>query len=186
MQAKLEPVHVDSRPLGWNAASAQGAGRRSAWLASAMLDSERLEAVATEKLLYDGFEGMCVLLVGFSHADLCDTRQKLRSIGATATATASVAALRQREDVSDMRHGFTHAFVNLDAFESVDDAVDALIAFRSNAPELIVVAFSEAISGDDFGKERARICDATLRLPISAPRLRNGLVTAEMNHADTH
>lgn len=184
MPPKLELVPVSSRPPGWTPNAAQSTGRRTAWLASAGLDSRRIEALAAEKLCRDAFEDARVVLVGFSDAHLCDTRQKLRSIGVTATASASTA--RQLADLSDMRLGFTHVFVDFDAFDSVEDAVDALIAFRLNAPGVIVVAFSEAVSGDDFGRERARICDATLRLPISAPRLRDGLVSAELNHAETH
>lgn len=182
MQPKLELVYAAPHAISRNQSGVRTSMRRQAWLASAADATERLDATAAEKLVADAFQNARVILFGFSGKHQREIRHMLRSIGCMAIATGS--DLRQLQDVCAMGMGFTHVFVNIDAFEDVEDAVVALMAFRSNAPGMILVAFSESVSGDDFGTERRRICDVTLKLPVSAARLTNGMVTAFLNHAD--
>lgn len=182
MYPKRELLHASPRPIGGSPTTARSAGRRSLWLASATDDAERLEHVATRKLLAEAFEQTRFLLLGFEGEDLYVLQQKMRSIGICGGAPAF--SVCQIDRASEMGLNFTHVLVNLDAFDSIEAAVEALITFREKTPDLIVVAFSEMTSGDDFGSERAAICDATLKLPVSTPRLADGLVTAFLNHAD--
>ena len=182
MHPKLELVHVSPRPIGGISTTARSPGGRTLRLASATDDIGRLERVAARKLLAGSFEHARFLLLGFEGEYLFDLRQKMKSIGAFSMASAI--SLCQLDRASDIGLNFTHVLVNLDAFASIEAAVESLIAFREKTPDLIVVAFSEMTSGDDFGSERTAICDATLKLPVSTPRLADGLVTALLNHAD--
>ena len=182
MQRKLELVHDIRQPTSEKQKASRTIAARAAWLGSAVEETERLEVNAARALLADAFANTRVLLVGFEHEHICEMRQKLRYIGASAIASAS--SVRQLEDAADMRLGFTHIMVNFDAFGDVEVGVDALLSFRSRAPSKIVVACSEKVGGDDFGTERLRICDATLKLPISAPRLADGLLAAFLNHSE--
>lgn len=176
MQPKLELVYSAPYPIG----APGGVQRRSAWFAAAAVDADRLQAKVERKLVTDSFLETRVLLIGFTGRDLHEMRQTLRAI--RVSATAAVSDVGQLRDVAVMGLGFTHVLVNLDAFDDVEDGVDALLDFRAAAPELVVVVCSAMVSGDDFGSERARICDATLKLPASATRLARGLVSALSNH----
>lgn len=184
MRPKLELVHVSPQPVTRKPDASRGPSRRALWLAAVTEDSTRLDAKIESRLLADTFRYTRVLLVGFSPEHLYDTRQRLRSIGVAATASAS--DVQQLHDVSCMDSGFTHVLVNFDAFDDVEAAVETLMTFRPRAPDLIIVACSEVVSGDDVGSERARICDATLKLPVSTPRLIDGLVKAFLNHAGAY
>ena len=72
--------------------------------------------------------------------------------------------------------------LNFDAFEDVGQAVDTLRQFRVRSPEVAVILISSAVRGDDLGRERAPICDATLRAPVTLPRLRDALQAAMSGH----
>lgn len=78
------------------------------------------------------------------------------------------------EDNPDLG-SYNGVFLNLDAFCDICDAVDRLRKFRLEFPNVAVVLVSSDVRGDDFGRERAPICDATLRAPITLPRLKTAL-----------
>lgn len=183
MQPKLELVYDANQPILRPPLPPRSVSvsARAARLAAADLEIDRLEMKVTERLPSGIFQSARVLLVGFSSVHLADIRSKLRVLNVAATAAAM--DVRQLQDALDMGRGFTHIFVNLDAFEDVASGVDALMSCRPNVPDRIIVACSEMVGGDDFGSERSMICDATLKLPISTPRLANGLLTAQMNHS---
>lgn len=153
-----------------------------AWLGALIKESGRLDTLAAETLVANSFQHTRALLIGFSNDYLLDIRNKLRSIGFTAT--ASMSDIRKIDDISKLKPGFGLVIVNFDAFADMDEAVDAMLEFRSATPDLSVVAVSEMVSGDDFGSERAPICDVTLKLPVSKTRLAQGLVMAQQNHQD--
>lgn len=123
-----------------------------------------------------------VLLLGFRPEHLSSLRESLRSLGVHVTAAAP--SVLQLPNVAEMGLAFSHVLVHFDAFDDVESGVDALADFRASAPGMIIVACSALVSGDDLGSERALICDATLRLPVSTPRLRDGLVAATFNHVE--
>jgi hypothetical protein len=181
MYPKLKLAQDACNPVQKQRNSTLKNAARSDWLAAATEDIERLEAKVAESLFADKFHEARVLLVGFSADHLCDTRRNLRLIGVEAVASTS--DVGQLQNLSEMDFGFTHIVVNFDAFSDVEAGVEALIELRSNAPSLIIVACSEMISGDDLGRERSLICDATLKLPVSKSRLEQGLLIAFLNHA---
>jgi hypothetical protein len=121
-----------------------------------------------------------VLLVGFASADLAVLREHLRALGVRASGAAP--SVKQLHDVAGLRGLFTHAVLNFDAYEDVSAGVDALRGFRSNCREIVLVALSSEVRADDVSAERSTICDATLRLPVSLDRLRNGLVQGAKNN----
>jgi len=121
-----------------------------------------------------------VLVAGFDPAQHSALEAQLREIGVTC-----VVALPCIEALSPMAasdRAFSHAIVDFDAYEDVSDGVDALLGLRSSAPGLVIVLCSAMVRGDDLGTDRQAICDATLRLPVSLPRLRDGLRAASGNH----
>jgi hypothetical protein len=128
------------------------------------------------------FSDMRVLVLGFDTVERTWLRNSLRFIGVSATASAF--NVGQLASVAGMGLSFTHVILNLDGYECLDDAVDALLNFRRLAPFIVVVAVSSRLSGDDLGQERRAICDATLRLPLSERRLRRGLLEGRANNCD--
>jgi CheY-like chemotaxis protein len=142
--------------------------------------ASRLWAGAAERMAARGLADARVLLVGFPPEHLSSLRESLRNLGVHVTAAAS--RVLQLPNVAEMGLAFSHVLVNVDAYEDVESGVDALAEFRASAPELVVVMCSMLVGGDDLGSERTLICDATLRLPVSMPRLRDGLLTATRNH----
>ncbi len=71
--------------------------------------------------------------------------------------------------------------LNFDAFRDIGCAVDTLRKFRQRAPKVAVILVSSAVRGDDLGRERAPICDVTLRAPVTLPRLKEALRTSISN-----
>lgn len=139
-------------------------------------------ATSTERLIADAFRDTRVLLVGFPNKYQNDLLQSLRVIGVHANASA--ADRRQLQDLAHIGLSFTHVLLNIDVFDDEEACIEALMTVRSSAPNLVIVAFSEMVSEDDFSRERRWICDGTLKLPVSAPRLINGLVMSFLNNAD--
>lgn len=129
------------------------------------------------------FWNMRVLVVACDTVDRVSLRDSLRQIGVRIVAVAPNAS--QLCSVAEMGKSFTHVIVNLDAFESMEDAVEALLAFRKRAPDSVVIAVSSQVAGDDLGQERSAICDATLRFPVTERRLRQGLTRGQANRADS-
>lgn len=142
----------------------------------------RLWSGAAERMDAGVLADARVLLLGFRPEHLSNLRESLRGLGVHVTAAAP--SVLQLPNVAEMGLAFSHVLVHFDAFDDVESGVDALADFRASAPRMIVVACSALVSGDDLGSERFPICDATLRLPVSTPRLREGLVAATFNHIE--
>lgn len=121
-----------------------------------------------------------VLMAGFPVELRGSIAGQLRDMGVLST--ASMHSVHQLGDLAGMAGVFTHVLVDFDAFEDVASGVEALLALRSAAPDLVVVLFSSQVAGDDLGAERSAICDATLRVPVSPTRLRRGMTAASENH----
>lgn len=120
-----------------------------------------------------------VLLMGFEGKPLRDARSMVRAAGVTSC--ASCQDVGQLQDVAEMHGAFSHLVVNFDAFETSNEAVEALFAFRLKQRQVVVVLVSASVSVDDLTAERKSICDATLRAPVSSGRLYRGLVAASCN-----
>ena len=151
--------------------------RRGAWMGAATTD---LWDRAAARLETDAVCGARVLLVGFPEADQSDMLGQLRELGVgtvgAMSETGQLIALAAAEPA------FSHLVVNFDACEDTETGIETLLALRKGAPGLAVVLCSAMVRGDDLGTERSAICDATLRLPVSLPRLRAGLKAASRNH----
>ncbi len=172
--SKLELVRASAHPR---------AKKSMTWLGALIKDFERLETLAAQERVANSFQDTRALLVGFSNGNLLDIRDKLRSVGLAAT--SSMSDIRRIGDISELRSEFGLVIVNFDAFPDMDEAIDAMLQLRADTPELSVVAVSEMVNGDDFGNERAPICDVTLKLPVSKTRLAQGLVMAQQNRHET-
>lgn len=125
-----------------------------------------------------------VLMMGFSAGQLFGLRKSIQSCGVKGV--DSIPSVQKIQIVSERQNAFSHVVVNFDAFESTECGIDALLIFRMQLSEIVVILCSAFASGDDFGTERAAICDATLLLPVSEQRLRTGLIAGTENHADRH
>lgn len=122
-----------------------------------------------------------VLLVAFSPKQLEQLRDHLRVIGVHVT--AATPNFKKLPNAGRMGAAFTHFLVNLDAFDDLETGVDVLSAFRKRCGHVVILC-SERVADDDLGAERAAICDATLKLPVSLERLRRGLRAASANRRD--
>lgn len=157
-------------------------GDSSGKLSSFANQEARLWAAMTARFDQASFSDIRVLVLGFETVERTWLRNSLRFIGVRVTATAP--NVGQLAGVADMGLSFTHVIANLDGFESVEDAVDALLDFRQRAPQIVLIAVSSRVSGDDLGQERSAICDATLSLPLTERRLRRGLVEGRANNCE--
>ncbi|NYS26767.1 hypothetical protein HUK65_17480 [Rhodobacteraceae bacterium 2376] len=178
MRPRLELTHCQYQSTRESAPKRSSSSARTAWLACTESDVERLDAKAAESMSCYPLERARVLLIGFEADELCDISHGLCTIGVDAT--DSISNVDHLHKASEYLLGFTHILVNIDAFEDVESAVDVLLAYRSNAPFMVIVACSYMVGGDDFGRERTAICDATLKMPISTSRLAKGLSSAEL------
>jgi hypothetical protein len=154
--------------------------RRETWAKATDAAMERLDGTTAELLAVDVYQDARIILFGFSNKDLHYVKRGLQLIGYEAI--ASCADLKQLANLCNASMGFTHVLVNIDAFDGVEKAVEVLLSCRSEAPEMVILAFSEMVSGDDFGTERREICDVTLKLPVSVARLKSGMAAALLNH----
>lgn len=127
------------------------------------------------------FDGFRVLVLGFEQSERAWLRDGLRFIGVKATAIAP--SVTQLKSVPAMGLAFTHIIINIDAYEGVEDAVEALTEFRIESPGTVVIAVSKKVADDDFGTERNAICDATLRLPLTERRLRRSMIDGRINRS---
>lgn len=179
MLRKLELVHNVPNPAMVNLTKDCPAASRAAWLNSVLKDEDRHDANAASLSTSGVCGGFRVLLLGFPYGSLSQIKQRVKATGVMATASAS--NVEQLSDVAYMGLGLTHVVVNLDAFEDLAAGIDALIEFREDAPDIGVILLSERVGGDDFGSERSAICDATLKLPATTPRLAAGLLAASQS-----
>lgn len=108
-------------------------GDSSGKLSSFANQEARLWAAMTARFDQASFSDIRVLVLGFETVERTWLRNSLRFIGVRVTATAP--NVGQLAGVADMGLSFTHVIANLDGFESVEDAVDALLDFRQRAPK---------------------------------------------------
>lgn len=119
-------------------------------------------------------------VVGFAYDDSVVIRTMLRELGIGPCASCSQSG--QLKDIASLNNVFTYLIVNIDAFEDADAAVTAMLAFRQIRIDVVVILVSSAVAKDDLGGERALICDATLRAPVTLARLQRGVSAAFENN----
>ncbi|WP_305969785.1 MULTISPECIES: hypothetical protein [unclassified Mameliella] len=98
---------------------------------------------------------------------------------------ASVTVFGQVRDalrIAERVDGDSAAFlVNIDVFGPLEQAVDVLLSLRRTNPKLTILVMSSEFVRDDTSLERSAIADASLRLPLTPDRLRDGLYCAAEN-----
>jgi len=66
--------------------------------------------------------------------------------------------------------------------EDVDQAVDWLLSLRASDPDIVTIVTSADFDKNDLSSERAAICDASLRQPVTPVTLSLGVTAAITNH----
>ena len=82
--------------------------------------------------------------------------------------------------------GFDLIIMNLDSFDDIEDAIEALVMFKKTYSSFTIVAISEHVKADDFGTSRRPMCDATLRSPFGPHRFKDAVEAALENHAEAN
>lgn len=73
--------------------------------------------------------------------------------------------------------------VDVDSFGDVGAAIDLCLYVRNASPDVPLILVASEVSADDFTAERMSACDATLRAPVSAGRMREAIRAAHQNNA---
>lgn len=139
----------------------------------------RLWSELDEKLDMDALSDLKVLLLGFNGGDALSIQDHLKRAGVGAT--CSIDTPRITENSRDLMSCFDLVIVNHDAHDDVASAVDAHLSLRALAPDVAVILVSRSVGYDDLSSERAPICDATLKLPLTGGRLSTGITAALHN-----
>jgi hypothetical protein len=146
---------------------------------NAMSRSESLWIELERRISFDGVNKLRTLLLGFNAKELDQTLHVLGLLDTGMTASISdLCALRGPEDLWKL---FDVVMINHDAFEDPETAVDEYLSFRQRFADKTVVLVSRHVRQDDLSTERAAICDATLRFPLSPERLLSGLKAGQSN-----
>lgn len=74
--------------------------------------------------------------------------------------------------------------IAIDDFGGITAVIEDLLRLRRALPGVPVILLSSEVHGDDFSSVRKHLCDVTLRLPLSLPRLNLGLCEAVVNNAE--
>lgn len=127
----------------------------------------------------NGYGGGNAVLVGFQPEERARLAEELSDIGIR-SASARLAEFTL-PGLSAETCSASHLFINLDAFDDIEDGIGQLMALRAEIRDLTVVLCSANIRGDDLGSERSALCDVTLKLPMTDSRLRAGLRAAREN-----
>lgn len=123
-----------------------------------------------------------IMLLGFDLSVRSQLREVLARIDVVRFAFGEAVTFLSSTSVENAE--ISTIIVDLDVMDNIVDAVDMLRTFRTRHPGICVVLVSSEVSGDDFSRERAPICDATLRAPISKQRMKDALLTAiEARHS---
>ena len=72
-------------------------------------------------------------------------------------------------------------FVDADCMDEVEDTVSFCLGIRNFEPNVKIVIVSSEVRGHDLTAERAAICDATLKSPLSAYAVSEGIRAANIN-----
>lgn len=130
---------------------------------------------AEKKMDHNPLSDLRVVLAGFDPVELATLRATLRRLGVRAS--AAFEGIDQLRDIVGVGAAFNTVMINLEAFQGLEQAIDALIEFREKSPGMAVVLVSSFVGQDDYGAERKAIADVTLRRPVSPERLKEALLT---------
>lgn len=134
---------------------------------------DRLFARMTHEFSRYEFSDKSILLLGFDITEEERLREIIKHIGVGNFAFEET--LECLFGFQPMNDDWSTIIVNLDSFDNLVTAVDALQKFRRQLPAIGIILVSADVSRDDLSRERAPICDATLHSPLSAKRLESAL-----------
>lgn len=181
MQLRIPFTHAEARPPVPRPVPAW----RNPWAHSrpATLPQieDRLWADAGRRMNAASLNDRRLLLVGFSSRQRGMLRDVLEELGLRRVAAAGT--VKPLTDAEGLVAGFDGVIVDFDSFPDTEAGVDALLGLRAAVRGVAVVLCSATVKGDDLTGERAAICDATLRLPLTGDRLHAALRAAFENHA---
>ena len=111
-------------------------------------------------------------LVGFDDPNLTTLVKLLRDVGVQKTSVFTdisqlYEVVRWPANSKSNRQSFSHVFINLDSFRSLESGIDVLLDFRKVYKSARIILISAYSVSDDFGDEKRSICDITLSLPLS-------------------
>jgi len=72
--------------------------------------------------------------------------------------------------------------IDIDSLGSINTAIDHIMALRDTQPCIPLILLSAEVHASDFSTERLRICDVTLRAPVSHSSLELAIVEAARNN----
>lgn len=144
--------------------------------ASMLDDVDRLFARMSYEFDMNTFADENILLLGFEKSEQIELSEIMASAGSERFSFGKeTETLSNTQPVSE---GWSVIIINLNSFDNILIAVDTLRRFREQHPEIGIVLVSSDVSGDDLSRERAPICDATLRAPLSTQRVKGALLEA--------
>ena len=111
-------------------------------------------------------------LVGFSDPNLTTLVKLLRDVGVQRTSLFTdisqvYEVVKWPTNSNSNRQSFSHVFINLDSFRSLESGIDLLLDFRKIYRSARIILTSAHSVSDDFGDEKSSICDITLSLPMN-------------------
>lgn len=110
-----------------------------------------------------------------------DVAEWLKALGGHAMVVGE--RLLPLEWIDQYAGDFDLALIDADHIGDPGDVVDLGLRLRRYAPGLPLVFVSSRVSQDDLGTDRAAICDATLRKPLTRRAFLRALPVALDNHA---
>tara|TARA_R110002020_G_scaffold67179_12_gene176570 strand:+ start:17814 stop:18389 length:576 start_codon:yes stop_codon:yes gene_type:complete len=119
---------------------------------------------------------VAVGIVGFCEPNLIAVENLLHEIGVHKVTpfkgiTQLYESINRPCNMKKYQREFSHVIVNLDSFPSLECGIDSLLDFRKVLKSTRIILTSTYAVRNDFGDEKASICDATLSLPLSSTTL---------------
>jgi len=122
--------------------------------------------------------GRQIILVSDRNDFISDLEEWAQANSLTTTKCPGLSNLLEDED-------FTTPYaliVDVKPYTDVAPVLDALLEFRMIRPTVAVVLISEEVKRHDFGTDRLRICDVTLKAPVDGAILSLGISEALSNN----
>ena len=139
--------------------------------------STSMEKVEGKPICQKGLSFFCGSVDGTAEIYRMWVAQSGGNLGLLETPEAMVEALLRFPGEVDF------VMVDVDSFGDVGEAIDLCLYVRNASPDVPLILIASEVSADDFTAERMSACDATLRAPVSAGRMRAAIQAANQNNA---
>ena len=136
-----------------------------------------MEKVEGKPICQKGLSFFCGSVDGTAEIYRMWVAQSGGNLGLLETPEAMVEALLRFPGEVDF------VMVDVDSFGDVGEAIDLCLYVRNASPDVPLILIASEVSADDFTAERMSACDATLRAPVSAGRMRAAIQAANQNNA---